>query len=288
MTDCLRWTIGDVTITRLQELELAIPFNPAWPFLPDATPEALAALPDLCPRFVTPDGALRLSFHALLVDAPGLRLVVDTCIGNDRAHSFLDNIPLQTSFLEDLCALGWSPDTVDMVMCTHMHVDHVGWNTRLVDGQFVPTFPRAHYCFARSEFEHFYAHLRSEDMAFAADSIRPIVEAGLVMLVDEDHRLSPEISLRPTPGHTIGHVSIVIESRGMRAIISGDSIHHPCQMLRPHWMTTWEHDAGQALTTRLDLLEDLAQTDDLLIGTHFADPTAGHVDREGDAYRFRI
>jgi glyoxylase-like metal-dependent hydrolase (beta-lactamase superfamily II) len=147
MSDFTRWTIGKVSITKLPEIEIVIPYNADAPFLPDATPEALARIDGVCPNYITHDGALRMSFHALLVDAPGLRLVVDTCIGNDRAREYLCEEPLQTGFLEDLTAVGWPPDSVDAVLCTHMHVDHVGWNTRLENGAWVPTFPNATYFF---------------------------------------------------------------------------------------------------------------------------------------------
>ena len=285
MTDILSWTIGDVTVTRLQELELAIAHDPVSPFIPEATPAALAELPGLVPNFVTPEGALLLSFHALLVEAPGLRLVVDTCFGNDRDHAFLGGA-LHTDFLERMQALGWPPESVDTVICTHLHVDHVGWNTRLVDGVFVPSFPRARYCVAAREYAHFLAHMTADDEALAAQAIRPISDAGLLTLVEPYHRFSPEIRLAPTPGHTAGHVSVIIESKGQRALISGDFVHHPCQMPRPHWMTPWEHDRDQTLATRLTQFDALASSGDLLIGTHFPAPTGGHVVRDGDAYLF--
>lgn len=286
MTRPLSWTIGEVQVTRLLELEQVIAYDPATPFLKDATPDALAAIHGMCPTFVTEQGAIRLSIHSLLVEAPGLRLVVDTCVGNDRKRAFICDEPLQTAFIETMTSLGWPPDSVDAVLCTHMHVDHVGWNTRLIDGGFVPTFPRADYYFADTEFAHFEAHAAGEEAEIFADSIRPIVEAGQARRVACDHRLSPHVRLIPTPGHTIGHVSVVIESGGERAVISGDTIHHPCQMRHPEWMTAWEHDAERALITRRTLLDGLAETQDLLIGTHFAAPTAGHVRRVGSQFDF--
>lgn len=284
MTDNLSWTVGDVSITRLQEIELPVPYNPAWPFLPDATPAALAEIPGLEP-YITADGGLILSFHALLVDAPGLRLVVDTCFGNDREHAYLGKA-LQTDFLERMESLGWAPDSVDAVICTHMHFDHVGWNTRLEDGRFVPTFPRARYLVCDREYEHFTANLAGDDITLHAQALQPVADAGLLRRVAPDHRLSPEVSLLPTPGHTIGHVSVAIESRGQRALISGDFLHHPCQLPRPHWNTTFEHDPVQSVATRLSVLDELATSGTLLIGTHFPAPTAGHVVSDGKAWTF--
>ena len=282
----MQWQIGAVTVTRLQEIEQIIPYNCAAPFFAEATPEALEELPELKPDYVTAQGALRLSIHTLLVDAPGLRLVVDTCVGNDRPRQFICEEPLQTAFLENMAALGWPPETVDAVICTHMHVDHVGWNTRLVDGAFVPTFANALYYFAETEYAFFRENQTTEAAEIAADSINPVVDAGLARFVAANHRFSAEISLLPTPGHTAGHVSVAIESMGQRAIISGDCVHHPCQMARPGWMTPWEHDRAQSLKTRLSLFSDLADSGDLLIGTHFAAPTAGRILRENGAFRF--
>jgi glyoxylase-like metal-dependent hydrolase (beta-lactamase superfamily II) len=292
VTQDLQWTVGKVTVTRLLETELVIPYNPVTPFLADATPEALAAIPDMSPHFVTPEGALRLSIHALLIDAPGLRLVVDTCVGNDRARAFINDEPLQTRFLENMEALGWAAETVDAVVCTHLHVDHVGWNTRLVDGAFVPTFPKARYCFARDEYVQFMAEVEAasgptaEKATIHDDAVRPVVDAGLVHLVACDHQFTSEIRLLPTPGHTAGHVSVLIESEGQRAIISGDAVHHPCQLNQPAWMTPWEHDPAQALETRVALFDDLADSPTRLIGTHFAAPTSGFVVRDADGFRF--
>lgn len=286
MHDILHWRVGDVRVTCVPELELVLPHDPETGFLPAASPAALARIEGLSPDFVTPDGALRMAFQALLVDAPGLRLVVDTCIGNDRVRAHLCEEPLQTDFLERLAALGWAPETVDAVLCTHMHVDHVGWNTRLQDGAWVPTFPNATYYFARTEYEHFLTLDGADHAAMAADAINPVIDAGLAAFVEQDHRFSREVSLRPTPGHTPGHVSVVLESGGERAIISGDAVHHPCQLARPHWFSAVDHDRAVTLATRLALLGELADAGDLLIGTHFTAPTAGRVLRAAEAFRF--
>ena len=158
----LSWQVGAVKVTRIVEIELPVTYNPDRPFLAEATPEALRAMPWLYPHFVNENDQLRLSIHALLVEAPGLRLVVDTCIGNDRPRSLLGGQALATDFLGSLAEAGWSRDSVDAVVCTHLHVDHVGWNTRLVDGRWVPTFPNAKYLFARAEWEYWREHYKTE------------------------------------------------------------------------------------------------------------------------------
>jgi glyoxylase-like metal-dependent hydrolase (beta-lactamase superfamily II) len=281
----LSWKIGDVTITRLLEQEFPVVYSEKHPFMPKARPEALKAIDWLHPHYITDEGHIRLSVHALLVDAPGLRLVADTCVGNDRPRRMTGGRPLSTGFLRGLTEAGWSREGVDAVVCTHLHVDHVGWNTMLVEGRWVPTFPRARYLFGRTEFEYWSAAEDGEHPTILADSVKPVIDAGLAELVEMDHRLSDEISLRPTPGHTPGHVSVIIQSKGDTAIISGDAIHHPCQMAHPEWTLPFDSDPDGAVATRTALLEEVADKQVLFIGTHFAAPTAGRVVRDGESYR---
>lgn len=284
----LTWTIGDVRITRVVELEVPVAYHPKRPLIAGATPEALREMPWLYPDFVTPEGHLWSSIHALLVEAPGLRLVVDTCVGNDKPRRMLGGMPLQTSFLQSMQDAGWRCESVQAVICTHLHVDHVGWNTRLENERWVPTFPRARYLIGRQEYEHWRGEDGEEQRQLVDDSVQPIFDAGLVDLVEMNHRVSPEISLTPTPGHTPGHVSVRIESRGETALITGDVLHHPCQFGRPNWSTSFDSNVVAAQETRAKLLETLADTSTLVIGTHFAQPTAGRVRRDGEAYRFEV
>ena len=284
----LQWNIGSVTVTRVVELETPVPYDPAHPFLREATPERLREMPWLYPHFVTEEGHLKLSIHALVVKAPGLTLVVDTCVGNDKPRTLMGGVALQTAFLESLSAAGVTPESVDAVVCTHLHVDHVGWNTRLQDGCWVPTFPNARYLIGRREYEHWSAEGDSEQQTILADSVKPIFDAGLATLVEMDHRISPEISLTPTPGHTPGHVSVLIESQGARALITGDMLHHPCQFGHPEWSPPFDSDAHAGAAMRRSVMERVAGEPVLVIGTHFAAPTAGRVVREGEAFRFEV
>jgi glyoxylase-like metal-dependent hydrolase (beta-lactamase superfamily II) len=284
----LSWTVGAVKITRVVETEMPVAYHEKYPFLPGARPEALSEMPWLYPHFVTAEGALKLSIHALLVEAPGLRLVVDTCIGNDKPRRIVRNQPLSTAFLDHMAEAGWTRESVDTVVCTHLHVDHVGWNTLLEDGAWVPTFPNARYLIGRDEHAHWTAEGDEEQQAILSDSIKPIFDAGLAELVETDHRLSKEVRLTPTPGHTPGHVSVVIESEGETAIITGDMMHHPCQMGRPDWCPGVDSDQTQSTATRRRFLAEVADKPILVIGTHFAGPTAGHVRRDADAWRFEV
>lgn len=288
----LKWTIGDVTITRIVELELAVPYSDKRPYIREARPDALAQMPWLYPHFVTPEGHMMTAVHALLVQAPGLRLIVDTCIGNDKPRRMTRGFALSTPFLASMQELGWSRDSVQAVVCTHLHVDHVGWNTMREGDRFVPTFPRARYLIGRAEHDHWHerkhehADIEAERRALFADSVQPLFDAGLVDLVDTDHRLGAELRLVPTPGHTPGHVSVSIESRGERGLITGDVMHHPCQVGRPDWFTEFDEDRARATETRRAFIEGLADQPVLVIGTHFPSPTAGHIERDGAGYRF--
>jgi len=259
--------------------------------LPQATREAVTEIPWLKPHFADEGGQLKMSIHALVIETPSQRIVVDTCIGNDKPRPDMPfGNQLQTRFLEDLEAAGFARESIDTVLCTHLHVDHVGWNTMLVDGCWVPTFPGARYLMGRIEFEYWQTEPNTfaSDPAIFHDSVKPVFEAGLVDLVDTDHVLCEEISLIPTLGHTPGHVSVRIESKGQVALITGDFVHHPCQMARPDWASASDYDPVHSTRTREQTFAELAQTQTLVIGTHFAVPTAGRVVRDGGAFRFEV
>lgn len=283
----LKWRIGDVTVTRIVERETS---GGTRFLLPEATYEAVREIDWLYPHFAEESGKLKMSIHALVVEAPGRRIVVDTCIGNDRQRHVPEWSNLQTSFLEDLEGAGFARESIDTVLCTHLHVDHVGWNTMKVDGAWVPTFPKARYLFARDEYEHWTREEAGQDPAtsYYQDSIRPVFEAGLVDLVETDHRVCDEVRLEPTLGHTPGHVSIRIRSKGEEALITGDFTHHPCQLARPHWAASVDFDQQASTATRRRVYQELAGSKVLVIGTHFAAPCAGHVARDGDAWRLVV
>lgn len=283
----LSWQVGQVKVTRVVEMQLPTPAGSKY-FIPQATAEALRRSPWLYPHFVSEDEVMQMSIHALLVEAPGLRLVVDTCVGNDKPRGLLRGKALSTNFLEDLEAIGWTRERVDAVVCTHLHVDHVGWNTMRVDGQWVPTFPHARYLIGRREYEHWRGEDEGETQAILGDSVQPIFDAGLADLVELDHRISPEIRLIPSTGHTPGHVCVRIESEGEAAVITGDMSHHPCQMAHPDWSPAFDGDPAAAAVTRGRLFAEWADQPVLVIGTHYATPTAGRVRRDGDAFRFEV
>ncbi|MCH9672178.1 MAG: MBL fold metallo-hydrolase [Gammaproteobacteria bacterium] len=281
------WQVGDVKISRVVEIEATGGMSR---IIPDATRERVQEIRWLYPHFASEEGRMRGSIHALIVQAPSCTVIVDTCIGNDKARGVKAWNMLQTSFLDDISAAGYPRESIDTVLCTHLHVDHVGWNTMLIDGQWVPTFPNARYLMGETEFNHWNANaaLREGQTEIMQDSVLPILDAGLVDLVSSEHEICPEVKLTSTPGHTPGHVSVVIESGGERALITGDFLHHPCQFVHPEWSSSPDSDRPQAIATRLAMYERLADTPTLVIGTHFATPTAGYLKRDGKAYRLDV
>jgi glyoxylase-like metal-dependent hydrolase (beta-lactamase superfamily II) len=205
----MHWKIGNVKITKVVELETV---GHTRFILPLAGREEIRQLPWLIPHFATEDGRLKMSIHALVVETPTRRIVVDTGLGNDKQHR---TVPTWNDrkgpFLDDLTAAGFPPESIDTVLCTHLHVDHVGWNTRLQGGRWVPTFEKARYLFGASEYAYWRDHSVEPDKAAVfADSVAPIVAAGQADLVASDARICEEITLVPTPGHSPGHVSLHI------------------------------------------------------------------------------
>ena len=280
-----KWRIGDVTVTRVVEIEATGGMSRV---IPDAKRERLKEIPWMYPHFADENGRMRGAIHALIVEAPDRTIMVDTCVGNDKERGNPAWNQLQTAFLDDMEKAGYVLDAIDNVLCTHLHIDHVGWNTMLVDGKWVPTFPKARYLIGQVEFAHWQVDTDLDQTAVMADSVLPVFDANLVDLVETDHQISDEISLMPTVGHTPGHVSVMIKSNGEEAMITGDFIHHPCQFAHPEWSSSFDTDPVQSAQTRREVFDKYADTPTLIIGTHFATPTAGHLKRDGDAYRLDV
>jgi glyoxylase-like metal-dependent hydrolase (beta-lactamase superfamily II) len=285
-------TMRDLVIGRLRigaVVETAGPTRSTWMF-PAATAEGLERHRAwLAPHFLDAVGRLLQSVHTFVVRTPDLTLLVDTCIGNDKDRGGRRPFHmLRTGFLDTLRAAGVEPEAVDVVICTHLHVDHVGWNTRLIDGRWVPTFPRARYLFARREWEHWSSEDEEGTRRIMADSVAPVLDAGLADLVSMDHRISDEIWLEPTPGHTPGHVSVRLASGGDDAVMTGDLMHHPVQIAEPTWQTTFDSDPDEAIKTRRGFCERYGDRPVTVLGTHFHDPTAGRIVSAGGGFRFAV
>lgn len=291
------WRIGDVRIVRVVELEG--PREPDYLFR-GLTTEVVRGQEWLQPLFATGDGQLIGSIHAFIIESDGRRIIVDTCVGNDKPRRLPRWNMLQGNFLARLAAAGYPAETIDTVLCTHLHVDHVGWNTRFADGRWVPTFPNARYLFARAEWQHWSQEQGAditgdvtpevaanvlEARIVYEDSVRPIVDSGLHELVEPDHRLTGDVWLEPTPGHTPGHVSVRISSRGHEAVITGDVMHHPIQLSLPELSSNFDWSIAGARATRLDFIGRNANRPVLVMGTHFPAPTAGRIVSHGARWR---
>jgi glyoxylase-like metal-dependent hydrolase (beta-lactamase superfamily II) len=284
-TASLQWTIGDVRVTKVVEHELPIPLNGLLAGVPE---DAVERHPWLSPDFVTEDGAAKLSIHGLVIDTGEVRILVDTCVGDQREGLVMP--PMPSNFLASLAAAGYGVDDIDIVICTHMHFDHVGWNTRREGDRTVVTFPRARYLFGRTEWEHWSTEDEegSVDNEYATnidDTVRPVLEAGAADLVETDHQVCPQVRLIPTPGHTPGHVSVVIESNGQRAVITGDMAHHPLQFAEPQIGAPADSDTPLGAQTRKTFCTERAADGALVIGTHFGGPTAGRIQPDGGTWR---
>ena len=278
----MHWKVGQVKITKIVEMETV---GSTRFILPAATNDEIRKLPWLIPHFATEEGRLKMSIHSLVVETPSRRIVVDTGLGNDK---HVRSVPgwnnRSTPFLEMMTTAGFPPDSIDTVLCTHLHVDHVGWNTKLVDGKWVPTFAKASYLFGKTEYEYWRDYTAEPDkVAVFEDSVKPVVDAGQAELIPSDHRLCEEISVIPTPGHSPGHMSVLIESGGEQALLSGDVAHHPCQMAHLDWCSVVDTDTAQSAETRHKVFSRFADTPTLVIGGHFS---AGHIRRDGDGFRF--
>jgi glyoxylase-like metal-dependent hydrolase (beta-lactamase superfamily II) len=279
------WQIGKVKITRIVEIEATGGMSR---IIPDATRDKIQDIGWLFPHFASADGRLRGAIHSLIIETPGHKIIVDTCIGNDKERAVPVWNNLQTAYLADLADAGYPADSIDTVLCTHLHIDHVGWNTKWDGAKWVPTFKNAEYLFGEVEYNHWMTHDREGQSQVMTDSVTPIVEAGLQKLISQDHVICPEVRLIPTPGHTPGHHSVMIESEGQSALITGDFLHHPCQFAHPEWPSAPDWDVPQGYATRVDMYKRLAETLTLVIGTHFHTPTAGYLKTDGKAWRLDV
>jgi len=279
-----RWKIGDVTITRVVESEG--PWDGTL-LLPNATAENVQKERDwLRPAFTDDAGHLRMSIHAFVIESRGKRIIVDTCIGNDKDRPIPEWSRQHWPFLANLGAAGYTRESIDTVVCTHLHVDHVGWNTMLLNGKWVPTFPNARYLIGGTEWDFFSTQDDDFFKGPVEDSVRPVIAEGMSELVDDRHRITDDVSLESTAGHTPGHFSVRIASQGAQAVITGDVLHHPILCRYPEWDNKFDCDPARGKRTRREFCERYADSDVLVFGTHFAAPSAGRIRRSGDSYRF--
>ncbi|MGI4813070.1 MAG: MBL fold metallo-hydrolase [Janthinobacterium lividum] len=282
-------------IFRVPEVD-KLAYEPAF-FFPGPAAEVIGAnLPALAPWSVDSAGKILVNFQSFVIKTRERLIVVDPANGNHKTRPGMVRWNmLDLPFLERFASLGVRPEQVDLVLCSHLHADHVGWNTQLVDGKWVPTFPHAEHLITRVEHEYWTERQREDPTqrvnhgAFD-DSVQPIIDAGLMRMVEMDALVFDDgtlrISFEPAPGHTPGSVHIVLRSGGQEAILSADSIHHPLEVIAPHVGPYFDIDSALAQKTRSALIERCAATDAYLIPAHFPWPVAGKVKRAGDAFEF--
>jgi len=277
--------MGEVTMSRVVEIDRS--FYPTASMLPDSTPEAIARHRDWLAPFVDErTGDLGSRIGAWILMTPSSTVLVDTGVGNGKRR---ERTPLwhmrQGAFLDDLALAGVTPDTVDYVVCTHLHVDHVGWNTHLVGGKWRPTFPRARYVIAGPEWEFWrHEHAMGRDEGCLEDSVMPVAEAGVMDVVEATHEIDPWIRLEPSTGHTPGHVSVRVTTSAGQAVLVGDLMHRPVQVAEPHWSSRFCADGKHAARTRQAFIERHADTGVLVMPAHF--PRPGYIVGNNGGYRF--
>ncbi len=280
--------LGEISIHRVVEQQGA--FFQALEFFPTLTPELLEENKAwLQPAYLDESGKLILCVQSYIVRTPHHNILIDACVGNHKPRPSRPAWHMRASdqYERNLAATGLTVDDIDYVMCTHLHVDHVGWNTRLDNGRWVPTFPKAKYLFADRELA-FWSEKEKADPAalpWITDSVLPVVAANRAELIKSDHQLSELVRLVPTPGHTIDHFSVHVGKAGQDALIAGDLLHSPLQARYPEIGMRADYDSAESGRSRRRVLERFCDSPTLLCTVHFPSPSVGRITRWADGFK---
>jgi glyoxylase-like metal-dependent hydrolase (beta-lactamase superfamily II) len=284
-------SLGQFTLSRV--IEIPDTWLEARRLFPDWDDAVVAPhLSWMVPRHFNPENEhLSIVIQSFLIKTPRHTILVDACSGNHKPRMWPHFNQQQRPWLQTLAAAGARPEQIDFVLCTHLHADHVGWNTQLVDGRWVPTFPKAKYIFSRTDWEH-WSKLAAETGLprtgdYIADSVLPVVEAKRAVMVETDHAIEDGVWFDPLPGHSPGAVGVHLKSNGYEAVLCGDTMHHMIQCRLPDWSTNFCTDQRLARITRRALLERYADTDTLICPAHFPLPTIGRVESSSNGFNFR-
>jgi len=279
-----QWTIGDISVDRVSEIEG--PLFPPKDVFPAFDPDVLQRhWADLVPDHYAPDlGRVIGTVQTYVLRTPEHTILVDTCCGNHKQRP--GDPPfhnLNTAFLERMGDLGVAPEDVDLVFCTHLHVDHVGWNTKLEKGEWVPTFPNATYVFTQTDLD-FVTQNENMPLQYYQDSIAPVIASGQARVLAAEGELAPGLDIVFTPGHSPGHAMLRAQSKGQAALFVGDVVQHPLQVYRPDWNSNYCALPDDAVATRHRVLGECAERDCLMFATHFAGPYGVRIRRENDSF----
>ena len=285
----LQAQVGQIRIQRIVEQEA--PFFHALQFFPSLTDELLDVNRGwLQPTFLDAEDKLILCIQSYVVHTPRHKILIDTCVGNHKPRPNRPFWHMRTSdqYEKNLAAAGLSLDDIDFVLCTHLHPDHVGWNTRLEDGRWVPTFPKARYVFADRELEYWTNRQKQDPDAcpWITDSVLPIVAAKRVDIVKSAHQFEDLVTLVPTPGHTVDHFSVRVGKAGEDALITGDMIHSPIQTRYPDLSAGPDYDAKQSAETRRRIFDQICDSSTLVCTVHFPSKSIGRIVRWHDTFDF--
>jgi len=284
-----QFTVGDITIHRIVEQEHG--FTPLFEFLPTLSKERFEENRSWMEQgaYDAKTGNVVLCFQSYVVKTPHHNILVDTCIGNNKSFSHRPawHNKSDGNWMAALKAAGLGVEDIDFVMCTHLHGDHVGWNTRLENGRWVPTFPKARYLFSNKEYDYWSSGAAGSAMPLdpMTESVLPVIEANKAELVTSDHELNDHIRLLPTPGHTPDHFAVCAGKGADQAVFTGDLIHSPIQARYPELVMRVDTDRDHGAATRRRFFERYCDTDTLCCTMHFPSPSVGHVKRWGNGFR---
>ncbi|URZ87890.1 MBL fold metallo-hydrolase [Floricoccus penangensis] len=287
--DVVKTKIGDINITQIIELEIG---ETIQHFISQATPEEIKKIKWLDYPYINEDGTLNGVSQAFIIEKNDRLIVVDTCIGNDKKRiDFPHWNELHLDFLSTLEENSIDRYKVTDVLCTHLHLDHVGWNTMKTSEGWLPTFPNAKYHFGHKEYEFWTSEegigsIGEGQEEAVKDSVLPILDAGLVNFLDENADLGDGIKVISTPGHTPGHNSVIFETGAKDFIITGDCIHHPCQFANLHWSMKADNNAEVGVKTRREFADKFSNEKYIVAGTHFSAPSIGNLIKKGENFEF--
>lgn len=288
-----KFRVGDMIVHRIEEW--SGPFAPPQFLFPDYSDAPFREhAPEITPDFYQADSNMVVGFvQSWLLEVDGQRILFDSCSGDDKPRPGIPIFSnLKTPYLDNLTRAGFAPEDIDIVVCSHLHIDHVGWNTREVEGQWVPTFPNARYLLPqvdRNYWDPEHSHPteggRAVNQNVFEDSVQPILDMASHELVEAGHTVARGLTLAAGPGHTPGHLYLRAESGGDRALFIGDIMHNPMQVFHPDWNSAFCEDGAAARKTRRAMLQEAAQTRALVFPAHFGGKHAVRVAETGTGFR---